>query len=484
MISYNKNMIKNLVVITIATFLIIGDTQVNAQNTNLNIQKRIVSLKLGQVSNINYNETNEDDIQYHSQDRMVATVDVKGNIIGNMIGSTTVVGEKHDGARVETTVIVYRDILEPLGEIQEPRFKIKDGIYVNESAEKTDEALLMFTGDLMCQTRQQERAKTEDGTYIFNDSFSMVKDIFAQADFVTGNFESILSNNSPYMSEEKALGGLPHLNAPSTYLDALRYAGFDLLATSNNHTADDGERGLLQTLDLLEKYKFAYTGSFRDENEQRFIMVDLNGIKVAIMSYSEKFNGKDVTIDEDKREIMINRYTKEAAERDVKKAREMGAEYIIAYNHWGVEYTNEYNEAQANSAKEMANTGIDFIVGSHPHALQTLEVITTDDNRQVPVIYSMGNFVSHQYKDVTKDTLILTLNLKRDESGKVYLDETGFIPCHVLEEHNGIPYLVTPISKEFNGGVEHMDLDEAYIRIQNVINGSVEEIKSYEEINN
>ena len=181
----------------------------------------------------------------------------------------------------------------------------------------------------MNQTRQQEAAKTEDGTYVYNDSFSMVKSIFSQADFVAGNLESLLSNTSPYMSEEKALGGQPHCNGPSTYLDALKYAGFDALVNSNNHITDNGERGILQTLDLLKQYKFAYTGAFRNKEEQRFIIVDVNGIKVALMSYSEKFNGKDITLDEDVREIMINRYTKEAVERDVKDAKAMVAEYIL-----------------------------------------------------------------------------------------------------------------------------------------------------------
>ena len=63
-----------------------------------------------------------------------------------------------------------------------------------------------------------------------------------------GNLESLLSNTSPYMSEEKALGGEPHCNGPSTYLDALKYAGFDALSNANNHITDNGERGLLQTM--------------------------------------------------------------------------------------------------------------------------------------------------------------------------------------------------------------------------------------------
>lgn len=486
MTTHRKNrhsILKKLVFISFIAFFVAGTIKVEAENNkNISIQKKIISLKLGQVTNINYIKNENNDIEYYSNDRMVANIDLNGNVIGNMIGSTTIVGEDEKGNSLETIVIVYRDLLEPLGEIEEPRYTLKDGVYVNESAKKTDEALLMFTGDLMSQTRQQEAAKTEDGTYNFNDSFSLVKAIFSQADFVAGNFETILSNTSPYMSEEKALGGKPHLNAPSTYLDALKYAGFDALVNSNNHIADNKERGILQTLDLLEKYKFAYTGSFRNEEEQRFIIVDVNGIKIALMSYSEKFNGKDVTLDEDVRETMINRYTKQAVEKDVKDAKAMGAEYIIAYNHWGEEYSNEYNENQAKSAEDMANAGVDFIIGSHPHALQTSEVIKTKDNREVPVVYSLGNFISHQYKPITKDNFILTLKLKRDKDGKVYLANEGYIPCYVFEEYDNIPYLVTPISEDFNGRIENVELEESYMRIKSVVNGSIPEITSYSEL--
>ncbi len=454
------------------------------KSENIILQKKIVSLKLNQSTNINYTSDKNDDIKYYAKDMRVAKIDSKGNIIANMIGSTIITGEDSEGNESETIVIVYRDLLDPLGKISEPRFTLKDRVYKNEDAKETNEALLMFTGDLMCQTRQQEAAKTEDGTYNFNDSFSVVKKLFSKADLVVGNLESLLSNTSPYMSEEKELGGEPHCNGPSTYLDALKYAGFDALVNANNHITDNGARGLVQTLDLLEKYKFAYTGSFRNDKEQRFLIIDVNGIKIALMSYSEIFNGKDVTIDEDVRETMINRYNKEAVQKDVQDAKAMGAEYIIAYNHWGVEYTNEYNEDQAKSAQEMAEAGVDFIIGSHPHALQTSDILTTSDNRRVPVVYSLGNFVSHQYKTVTKDNFILTLNLKRDENGKVYLANDGYIPCHVFENYDEIPYLVVPASKEFNGGIENLELSEAYSRIKTIVNGTLEEITSYNQLEN
>ena len=44
----------------------------------------------------------------------------------------------------------------------------------------------------------------------------------------------------------------------------------------------------------------------------------------------------------------------------------------------------------------MADGGADLIIGAHPHVLQPLETVTAVNGREVPVFYSLGNFVSHQ----------------------------------------------------------------------------------------
>ena len=72
----------------------------------------------------------------------------------------------------------------------------------------------------------------------------------------------------------------------------------------------------------------------------------------------------------------------------------------------------------------------------------------------------------------------------RDENGKVYLANDGYIPCHVFENYDEIPYLVVPASKEFNGGIENLELSEAYSRIKTIVNGTLEEITSYNQLEN
>ena len=463
-------------------------------NDSINLQKQIVTLREGQETSIWSGSGNKNNIKgnYYSKNIKIAAVDKNGMIRAKMVGVTSIVYRNEDNKEIETTIIVYRKMLEPLTEIKEPRYTLDDdGIYRNSksSEENSNKARIMLVGDLMNQTRQQEAALTEDGTYNFNESFSLVKDIFSKADYVVGNIESLLSNSSPYMKEQNFAGNRPYCNGPITYLDALRYAGFDTLVNGNNHMTDSGERGLIETNNALDKYKFSHTGCFTSEEEQRFVIIEINGIKVAVLSYSEKFNKKDTTLPEEKREMMINRYSKEKVEKDIKDARDKGAEFVIVYNHWGREFWNDYTEKQALHAQEIADAGADLIIGSHPHALQTSDTLINKEGKSVPVMYSMGNFVSHQTSTVTKDTFILNVVLTKDDNGEVEISEMGYIPCHVLKEYNGASYVVTPISSEFNKGIDmnssyYYELSNAYSRITAIINDTIPEITSFDQITN
>ena len=391
----------------------------------------------------------------------------------------------------------------------------EDGVYVNPDAAVTDQATLMITGDLMCQWRQQEAAFTSDGsdfididdirqlkaeeqaridsykeavlaggqsaedtavslpvpdfgeipqpegTWDFSQSFQYVKEILGKGDLVIGNLETMLSQSSPLTMQCYTLEGRPYLNSPVEFLDGIADAGFDLLTLANNHSCDTGVRGLLETLQNIDRYGFLRTGMFADEREERYLVVDVNGIKVGIVSYASYYNTKDANFTEEGQEVLLNRYSTDKARRDIKAARRAGAEYVIAFMHWGAENTHEITYLQQRNAANAARAGADYIVGSHPHAIQEFDIITTGTGKEVPVIYSMGNFLSCMQYDVNNDSLILQLNLRRNDDGEVVLASHRLHPCtimHNLEitDADGTVhtdrYVVTPHSEKFGPG--------------------------------
>ena len=171
--------------------------------------------------------------------------------------------------------------------------------------------------------------------------------------------------------------------------------------------------------------------------------------------------------------MLLNPYSKEIVARDVAAVKAAGAEYVIVYIHWGVEYMNEPEEQQYIWAQELADAGVDYIIGSHPHALQPYDILTSADGRQVPIVYSMGNFVSHQEKVVTKDTLILRIVIEKTEDGRVYLANEGYISCRVFKTFFGKDYAVVPVVTPYNGGIYSQYFGPAYDRITQIMGDKI-----------
>lgn len=414
--------------------------------------------------------------RWSSSDQRIARVNANGIVTALARGTAVITAVAEDGKAVgRSTVIVDRDPLEPLAPVADARYQLQDGIYINNGAEKSGQAVLMLTGDLMSLIRQQRRAQT-GATYNFNASFDYVKSIFGEADFVIGNLETMTSHTWPYKVEETRIDGQWNCNSPETFLDALRYAGFDGLATANNHSCDTGPKGILETLAHLNRYQFLNTGMFAGRDDQRFFLVDINGMRVAFMSYACQLNTAGRYFAEDEVRALVNVYSPENVAGDVAAAKAKGAEFIIAYVHWGRQNGAAPTEKQLACAREMADGGVDYIIGSHPHVLQYYDVLTAGNGRKVPVVYSMGNFIGSMDEVVgNRDAIILRVGLKRTARG-VVVDSEGYYPCYVLNELNGTSTVVIPTSHKYNTGLRSPYLEQARQRIADAIGAGIKEI--------
>lgn len=243
------------------------------------------------------------------------------------------------------------------------------------------------------------------GTWDFRESFQYVRQILRRGDLTIGNLETMVSQSSPLGMQILRLEDKPYLNAPASFLDAVKYAGYDLLTMANNHNVDTGLRGIYETLQNVEDWGFMHTGLFGSEEDDRYIIVEVNGIKIGIVSYSAFYNDKDGNLTESGQDVLLNRYGKDKARADIRAAKKAGAEFVIAFIHWGAENTHAITHNQEQYARNLARAGADYIVGSHPHALQRYDIITTSSGREVPVIYSMGNFLSSMQYDINNSSI-------------------------------------------------------------------------------
>ncbi|GEM_PF-1571851 len=357
------------------------------------------------------------------------------------------------------------------------RFTLENGVYQGKSKDP-DSARLMMVGDLMAGYFLQAPAY-RDGKYSFDWNFAQIRDLLQQSDVAIANMETMISPSAPYTRETQYVDTRAHLNAPESYLQAVRNAGFDCVIGAQNHAYDTGVTGIIETLDRLNKHQLMHTGLFASKNDKRYILLDVGGIRIAIVSYldgarqrAKKANFTKVGVD-----TLISLFDQEQVRSDIEAAREDGAEFVLAYCHWGREYTVKITEKQRKFAQWVVDAGADYIMGAHSHCLQPYEVLTRADGKAVPCLWSAGNFMSSgliRKPHTTRDTVVMDVVLRRNEYGTVEIDSEYYQPCRILSvKDEGVRnYTVVP-TDVVKGPEVNPELAEANSRIAKVLGAQI-----------
>lgn len=336
-------------------------------------------------------------------------------------------------------------------------------------------ARIMCAGDLMCEP-VMSRAVFHNDKFFFETCFAQVKKVFEASDFAIANLETSVAPDYPYAIDKHKLDDRYHCNAPFEYLEALRYASLDAVTMANNHACDTGVDGLRTTIENVQNSGLIHTGAFTSAEDQRYILADINGIKVAFFSYTEHFNSglDEKCFTEEGRTTMLNLYSKERVEADLKNARADGAEFTIVYIHfWCKDYTHEVQESQLKCANEIAEAGADCIIGGHPHAVQKYDEIITSSGKRVPVNYCLGNFITSDSNMITRTSYIYELFLARDINNTVYIADEKIIPCRVIEYLEKSAFVVFPTSEGWRNGEKNELLQKAEEDIKQYVGNKI-----------
>ena len=110
--------------------------------------------------------------------------------------------------------------------------------------------------------------------------------------------------------------------------------------------------------------------------------------------------------------------------------------------HWGIEYAQKQNKEQEQLADFLFQNGVDIILGNHAHVIQPMEMkkITLEDGteKDVFVVYALGNFISNQPFPHTQATAILNLKVtKNGVTGKMSIDSADYVPAYVWNKGAG-----------------------------------------------
>jgi len=210
-----------------------------------------------------------------------------------------------------------------------------------------------------------------------------VKPLFNDA-LVVGNLETVFAGGGNFT-------GYPAFNTPDELVQALDDLGVSVLTLGNNHILDKGASGASRTIKVLNEAGVLWTGLGHGEvGSNEALIVDRDGVRWAFVSYS--YGSNRILSSSD---VHLNTISNGAVIEGLSNARNSSPDVIVACFHWGNEYQFAPTTRQREIAELCLNNGASLVVGTHPHVLQPIEIVSSDFGYSM-VAYSLGNFVSYQ----------------------------------------------------------------------------------------
>ncbi|HEY5627994.1 MAG TPA: CapA family protein, partial [Candidatus Limnocylindrales bacterium] len=235
-----------------------------------------------------------------------------------------------------------------------------------------------------------------------------VRALIKGADFAIANMEEVAVKNFTFHPHGTVFTGNP------AYLAGVRDAGFDWVSMGNNHVGDFGPAGVLQSMNYLTQYGLLHGGAGANTTAaHQPSIVTIHGVKVALLSYDTVAPVYNATATKAGSARMTAAWLK----KDIKAARDAGAQVVIVWPHWGVEYTAGPSQTQQTLAHAAIDAGADLVIGNHPHWAQAMEVY-----KGHPIWYALGNFTFDQtWSEPTMEGISLEFTFSGSRLVQVWL---------------------------------------------------------------
>jgi poly-gamma-glutamate capsule biosynthesis protein CapA/YwtB (metallophosphatase superfamily) len=370
----------------------------------------------------------------------------------------------------------------------------KEEIQYIVKADNTPEALvgglyedirISAVGDILVHEDQlRSQYNAEKNEYDFTNNFRFVKDFIGSADIAIANFETTLGGN------ERRYTGYPRFNSPDSIGDALKYAGFDIITTANNHILDSGAEGMIRTGQVLRSMGFYVIGTRENKEDKGYIIKEVKGVRIGFANYTfetqRRAGRKTINSLIVPREVeeLIDTFNYGSLTEDIgrmelriEEMRNEGVDLIVFCMHWGDEYKRHPNNNQKRIAQQLSDLGVDIIIGAHPHVIQPINVINSQiSGKNTIVIYSLGNFISNQCYERLRmrepeDGIIVNIHIRRNiRTGQVLIDGVSYIPTwvHRQPKENLFVYEIVPLYDALKDkGKFNLITEESIWRAQN-----------------
>lgn len=255
--------------------------------------------------------------------------------------------------------------------------------------------------------------------YNFKPMYDNVAETVKNADIAFINQETLMCG------EGYDLSYYPTFNSPQDVGYDLIELGYDVVNIANNHMLDKGADGLGKTIAFWKSTEPLMIGGYENEDDYNSLKIlSKNGIDIAFLSYTYGTNGFKLPSSSTLKIPYIN---DEDIIRQTAAARQ-SSDFVVASVHWGNEGQMTPDSEQRRIAQLMADSGVDVIIGHHPHVIQPVEWLTGANGNKTLCVYSLGNFSAEQAYDYNMVGGIIKFDIVKTDNEYPCIENVVFNP--------------------------------------------------------
>lgn len=232
---------------------------------------------------------------------------------------------------------------------------------------------VLVAGDFCSRYRT---ASIIEGGY-YKDALGSVRKIAEKSDYSIVNLECPIIGGAPTPVIKQG----PNLSGSEKMVDVIKFMGFDCVTLANNHFYDQGEQGVHDTIEALEKQGVDYVGGdYNLKEASKILYKDINGEHLAIINCCE--HEFSIATETTGGANPLNPVKQYYAIREAKA----NADYVLVIVHGGHEHYQLPSPRMVETYRFFIDVGADVVVNHHQHCYSGYEV-----HNGKPIFYGLGN---------------------------------------------------------------------------------------------
>ena len=304
---------------------------------------------------------------------------------------------------------------------------------------------ILFAGDYCPSGRMLDYFKKRD----FYAAFGEVKQLNDKVDYSVVNFES----NVALESDKPIKKSGPCLKCDESGVEAIKWAGFDLLCLANNHFRDYGDSAVKRTIESASKNGLDIVGGgFNIDSASKTFYKTIKGVKIGFINVCEN----EFSIATENR-CGSNPLNPIKQYYDIREARRI-ADNVFVIVHGGHEYCQEPSLRMKQTYRFFIDAGADAIINHHQHCYCSYEVYNGK-----PIFYGLGNFCFDINNQNVPDTWYEGYAVLIDIKNEVTFELLPYIQCKdtpsvkFLNERSAFDRKIAMLNDVLSDDVKHKE---------------------------